>query len=91
MAKQVYNPIDGETTFRALALYIGHVWREEFGISGQILDLLADWVEQYDAYWTQVYQDEGRKFREFEYARNEVQRLLARVNQDEDTSPERVD
>lgn len=90
MTKQVYSPIDGETTLRALALYIGTVWREDDGISGQILDLLADWVEQYDTYWTQVHKDEGRKFRELEFARSEVRRLLARINQDEGNPPERI-
>ncbi len=80
MTNAIYSPIDGDETLKCLALYIGKVWHEDEGISGQIMDLLADWVAQYSAYWTQVSQDEGRIWREMEHARRVVQRLLLRAH-----------
>lgn len=81
--RQVYSPIDGDRVLWCLGFHIGRVWREDDGVSGQLLDLLADWVEQYEAYWRQIHRDEGRAYNEADYARRMVLKMLAKVDGDD--------
>ncbi|MBT8428295.1 MAG: hypothetical protein KJN79_00135 [Gammaproteobacteria bacterium] len=74
--RQIYSPVHGDETLKCLALYIGRVWREDDGISGHVMDLLAEWVEQYEHYWIQVSQDAEILDKQMEHARRTVQRLL---------------